>query len=220
MTTGLSLLYRITILTVAVCIIFRYKRVDKASKIICWLIWLGLLTESIGYYAAKVYRNNYPVFNIAFFAEFTLMSLYFGYSNEVLRKKRIGIYIALSGIVLGLINTFSFQPLFTTLNSHLLFLECLVVMSLAALSFHHLLVADDVNMKLQRMPHFWFPCILLFYQCATLSTWGMYDKLGSSDAEKAASLDISILTINIITYLSYGAVFFFYPKMKVHYVQS
>lgn len=216
MITGFSLIYRLTILAVSIGVIFRYKHVDKASKIICWLIWLGLITESIGYYAAKMYRNNYPVFNIAFFVEFTLMSLYFGYSNEILRKKKMGIYIALSGIALGLINTFSFQPLSTTLNSHFLFLECLVVMSLAALSFHHLLVECDENMKLQRMPHFWFPCILLFYQCATLSTWGMYDKLGNSDIEKAAALDVSVLSINIITYLSYAAVFAFYPKMKIY----
>lgn len=209
-----SLIYKITLLAVSIFVAFKVRGVDKASKIICNLIWLGLITETIGLYAAKQYRNNYPVYNISIFVEFVLISLYFNYCVAQLRKRNIGIYIAGGGIILGIINTLFLQPLVTTLNSNLLCLECLVVVCLSLYSIYGLLRIDDDNLQLQKEIHFWIPCIMLFYQCSSLWSWGMYDSFGNNDKEKAAILDIFVLSVNIISYLSLGVLFFFYSKMK------
>ena len=215
MTTGLSLVYRIIICIVSIYLPLRFKKLDKASRVICLLIWLGLATETVGYIAAKYYRNNYPVFNIAFFAEFALMALYYNYSLPVLRKRKLGIYIAIAGVLLGILNTLFLQPLKTTINSNLLFLECIMVLCLSLFSILKLVTLDREDFHLQRKVHFWLPCILLFYQSATLSSWGLYDKLGENEKEKGAMLDVIVLSINIITYLSYGLVFAYYPKLKL-----
>ena len=218
MTTDLSFVYRVIITAVAIYLVFRYRTVDKPSRIICWLVWLGLLTEAAGYYSAVVYRTNYFVFNISFFAEFALMSFYFIYSNKSLAKRNSGVYVTLAALVLGGLNSCLFQSPRDTLNSHFLFLECIVVMCFALLSLFRLLLADDDKLQLHRMVHFWLPCILLFYQCATMAAWGVYELPGQDD--EAAILDKLILTINIMTYAGYGIVFLLYPKMKLPYVST
>lgn len=215
MTTGLSLVYRVTISIVACYAIFRFKKLDNATRVICFLIWLGLITESAGYYSAKNHGTNYPVFNVAFYLEFVLMAIYYNYSIPVLKKRNLGIHFALAGVMLGILNTLFLQPLYTTINSNLLFLECLMVLCLSLFSIYKMLTLDRDDFHLHHKVHFWLPCILLFYQSAALSSWGLYDKLGDSEQEKAATLDVIVLTINIITYLSYGLVLFYYPKLKL-----
>ncbi len=206
-----------TLFTVAFYLLFRFHRVDRAAKIICLLIWLGFLTEGIGYYAAWKYHNNYPVYTPSIFIEFVLISLYFNFSVPVLQKKNVGIYIAAAGVLLGVMNTLFLQPI-DTLSSNFIFLECLVVVCFSLFAIYRLLRIDSDKLELQRKVHFWLPFILLFYQCATLSAWGVYDKFGD-DAEDAKMLDFSILIINIITYSSFGLIFFRYPKMKAIHVQ-
>lgn len=215
MTTGLTFAYRITLGIVAFYAAFRFTKVDKATRVICLLIWLGMATECFGYYTAKNFGTNYPVFNIAFFFEFALIALYYNYSITVLKKRNLGIHFAIAGVLLGIMNTFFFQPLLTTINSNLLFLECLMVLCLSMFSIYKMLTKEIEYLQLHRKVHFWLPCILLFYQAATLSSWGLYDKLGDSEQEKAMALDVIVLSINIITYLCYGALLLYYPKLKL-----
>ncbi|HTN45201.1 MAG TPA: hypothetical protein VL098_02555 [Flavipsychrobacter sp.] len=214
MTTVLSLAYRIVITTVAFYAILRFKKLMSAMRIICLLIWLGLITESAGYFAAKYYGSNYVIFNIAFYLEFILIVIYYHYSIPILRKRKLGIYVALAGVVLGITNNLLLQPILTTINSNLLFIQCLMVFCLSFFSIHSMLVSDCEHLHLHRKAHFWIICILLLYESATLSSWGLYDKLGHNELEKAVMLDILLLTVNIMTYLSYGFVLFYYSKLK------
>lgn len=215
MTPALTLVYRFTLAIVAFYAIFRFKRLDKATRAICLLIWLGQATEFAGYVSAKAYGTNYPVFNVAFYAEFALIAVYYNYSIAVLKKRNMGIYFAAAGVVLGILNTLLLQPLCTTINSNLLFMECLMVLCLSFFSIYKMLTLEREDFHLNRKVHFWLPCILLFYQSATLSSWGLYDKLGNSEQQKAAMLDVLVLAINIITYFSYGLVLVLYHKLKL-----
>lgn len=208
----LSQLYELSITAAAIYVGFRYKKVNRSTKLICLLIWLGFLTELIGLYAAKIYHNNYPVYNISCYFEFIVISLYYNYSIKTLREKHIGIYIAVGGVILGIINTLWLQKL-TALDSNFLFLECILVVSMSLYSIYRFALFDD-EMNLHQQVHFWIAFILLFEQCASLSSWGFYDKFAEEDAGKAVILDETVLSINIITYLSFCALFFRYPKLK------
>ena len=116
-------------------------------------------------------------------------------------------------MILGILNTLWLQKL-TALDSNFLFLECILVVSLSLYSIYRFALADD-DLKLYQQVHFWIAFILLFDQCASLSSWGFYDKFEAEDAAKAVILDESVLTINIITYISFCILFFRYPKLKV-----
>lgn len=214
MTAVLSLVYRIVVITVAFYAILQFKKLNNAMRVISWLIVLGLITETTGYFVAKYYGSNYIVFNLAFYLEFTLIVIYYHYSIPVLRKRKLGIYIAIAGVVLGIMNNLLLQPILTTINSNLLFMECLTVFCLSFFSIYRMLTSDRGHLHFPRKTHFWLLCILLFYQSATLSSWGLYEQPGYNKQEKAAMLDILALIINIITYLSYGLVLFYYSKIK------
>ena len=212
------MVYQFSLIISALYAVARFKKAGRSLKMICLLIWLGLLTEALGLYAAKVYRNNYPVYTISVYIEFTLICLYFNYSVEALKKSNAGIYIAVIGVLLGVVNTYSLQPL-TTLNSNFLFLECLVVVCLSLFAIYELLLIDRDDLVLHRTVNFWMTFLLFFYQCSSLSAWGLYDKFGNDYAQSAAGLDISLLSINIITYLSYLLIFFRHSKLKLTDVQ-
>lgn len=191
---------------------FRYKKVDKASGFICILIWLAFLTEIVAWYVSKKYHNNMPVYAINQFAEFGLVALYFNYSIDTFRKHNIGYFIAAAGIIIGVANSIWYQPL-NTLNTLYIFLECIGIVCMSLYSFYRLLLTNT-TLRLHNRVHFWIPCIFLFYWCATLSSWGMYDHFRMAVKDKTPILNISLVLVSTLTYLAFGTVFLLYPKMK------
>lgn len=208
----LSNSYNLVLLLVSVFAVFNFRKMELASRIICVLIWIASITEVLAWYTAKHFHNNLPVYNIFSYLELTLVCLYFNYSIDTFRKRFIGYYIALAGILLGLLNTIFFQPL-TTLNSNFIFVECLCIVSMSLYSFYRLLLVSN-NLYLQNNTHFWVPCVLIFYWCTTLFSWGMYDFFAGLLQEKTAILNICLLMVNIITYLAYATIFFLPSKIK------
>lgn len=194
--------------------LWSYKRVDKASKVICWLVSLGLLTEVAGYLAVRLYQNNYPVYNVSLYLEFVFICLYFNYSIDRFRKWNTGIFIAIAGVILGVVNACFLTSFTTSLNYNFMFLECLTVVCIAPYSMFRMICIEDDNLRLQRKTHFWLPAVLLFYEFSTLWSWGFYPKLGNNNEERAAVFDMALLSVNIITYAAYATLFFLYPKMK------
>lgn len=190
---------------------------DKPSKIICILIWLVFITEVLAWYAALQFKNNMPVYLIYGFIEIALISLYFNYSIKVFRKYNIGFYIAAVVIFMGILNTLFIQPL-KTLNTNYIFLESLIVVSMALFSIYRLIIEDKSNLKLNKEVHFWFPCIFILEWCGNFLSWGLYDYFQKEMKDSAYILNYSLYVVNIIVYISFAAVLFFYPKMKQKHV--
>jgi len=209
--------YWTALLVVCGCSIFRYKSIDRASRLICLLIWQGLLAEIIAKWVAWRYHNNLFVYTLSYFTEFGLMSLYFNYSIDSFRKNNTGWYIGIGGIAAGILNTVFLQPP-RSFCSNFIFLECLGVMLMALYAIYRLLLTDDHNFRLQRSPHFWMACILLFYQCSTLWSWSAFEYCLMNPREKISILYACIFLANILTYCSFGVLFFLYPKMNRNHV--
>ncbi len=210
--THLSNSYKLVLLLVSVFAIFHFRKMDLASRIICVLIWVATVTEALAWYSAKRFRNNLPVYNSFSYLELILVCLYFNYSIPSFRKRHIGYYIAVVGVILGVLNTVFFQPI-TTLNSNFIFIECLCIVSMSLYSFYRLLLISD-NLYLQNNTHFWVPCVLIFYWCTTLFSWAMYGFFAGLSKEKGAILNSCLLMVNIITYLAYATIFFLPSKIK------
>lgn len=208
----LSNSYNLILLLVSIFGILHFRKMDLASKFICVLIWTGSITELLAWYWAKHFHNNLPVYNIFGYFELTLVSLYFNYSIDTFRKRHIGYYITGIGIILGIANTVFFQPI-NTLNSNFIFIECLCIVSMSLYSFYRLLLVSN-NLYLQNNTHFWVPCVLIFYWCTTLFSWGMYDFFAGVFQDRVGILNICLVLVNIITYLAYAAIFFLPSKIK------
>lgn len=191
----------------------RFRHADNALKILSILLGGTFISECIAYYAAGRYHNNMPVYSIFSLVEFSLISLYFNYSIEYFRKRRIGIIIAALGTVAGIINIIYLQPL-NVLNNYFLFLEGILIISMALFSFTRLMIIEDAT-PMHLNPHFWIAAIFTFFWAVTFLNWGLYDYLIAKYRSKMWVANLSILIVNMITYTSIGLVFIFYPKLRV-----
>ena len=207
-----SYLYDFVLLFAFLCVIYRYKILDHASKIFSLFVALSLLSETIGIYASIKYRSNLPVYGIDSLFEFGLISLYFNSSIDVFRRKNIGYYIGALGIVLGIVNLIFVQG-FNTLNSYFLVFEGICIIGMALFSFFRLLLRYD-NLQLQKYPHFWLATILVFFWSATFINWSLYDYFFVKLRDMMWIVDLSIISAGIVTYIGISCVFILYPRMR------
>lgn len=191
---------------------FRWRKLDKTSKYICAFIWLGALSELIGWYFTQTFNNNLPVYAICNIVELCIISLYFNNLISGFQKFNIGMIIASVGGLLGTVNIVFFEPL-KTISFNFVFFECVIIVCLCLYSVFLMLVAEEDHVLWKEF-HFWTTCTLLFYQCASLWNWGIYNYTTQLSSEKIALLNISMLFINVITYLALTYLLYQFPKLR------
>lgn len=191
--------------------LLRYKHCDTASGIIILLLAVTLISELTSYYFAVTYSNNMPVYHVFNPTELLIISFYFNFSIKAFRRKNIGIYIGLIGVVLGIINTVFFQPI-KSLNSYFLLFEGFTVIFMSLFSYREMF--EDIHVNAARNPHFWFSSIFLFISGVTYSNWALYGFVGAEMTEIVPSINFIILTVSTIAYACFGIVFFLIPKMN------
>jgi len=196
----------------SICGIYRYRRLDKAAKIFSVFICLACIAETTSLIAARVWHNSMPVIAIYSLIEFAMISVYFNYSIDAFRKKNLGIYFAIGGIVLGILDILFLQPL-NVFNSYYLFFEGIGIISMSLFSFFRLLLKEEY-LVLYKYPHFWFAAILSFFWSVTFLNWGLRDYIYIHHAQSSKMLDVGIYIINILFYAMFACVFILYPKMK------
>lgn len=192
--------------------LYNFKKIDKASKILCILLFAELLNESIAYYMAKKYHNNLAEYNIYSLIEFSMICWYFNNAIDVFHEKKIGTYIGIIGVIFGLINILFIQHIHV-LNSYFLFVEGVFTIGMCLFAFFRLLLKQE-ELRIFRYPHFWFISIILFYWCITYLSWGLYDVLGIEFSQYISIISLLIWLVNIITYGGIGTIFLLYPKLQ------
>lgn len=207
-----SLRYYIYISIIIIAIttsLLRYRKLDRASKTLSVLLIVTLLSETVAYYMAKYYRNNFPVYHFFAPVQLFIVGLYFNYSVEKFRKKNIGLYIGIAGIALAVLNSLYFQPLHT-LNSYFLMYEgfCTVFMCLYA--FNQMFLDDEYNML--SLPHFWFTFILLAFWSITYVNWGVHEVMRINMIDIMSITAQVLWIVNVLTYSGIAFVFLFYRK--------
>lgn len=198
-----------------VCAIYHFRRVDKATRFLCLWIVTGGVTELLAVHFAVTYKNNLPVYTFYSIIELSLITFYFAFSVEVIRRQRLHLIIIAASTLMWLANMYWLQPV-NSINSNFIFIECLITVCLSLYALYRLLLL--YNHSLLRKTHFWIPCIVLLYCCGTLWNWGFYDHFLKHYPERTVMLSICILFVNILTYSAYTLILLFYPKMKRAYV--
>lgn len=195
--------------------IYRYKEIDAASKILVFLVCCAFINESVAYYLSKKFNDNLGLYSIYCFFEFGLICLYFNRVIDVFIKKNIGIYIAVGGILFGIVNLVFIQSL-NRLNSYFLFFEGLLVIGMSLFAFFRLLLKHD-SLHLYKYHHFWFISCLLFFWSITFLNWGLYDYFNMKFQYEAWKINSALIMVGAINYFSIAAVFLLYPKMQNNY---
>lgn len=205
-------IYFLSLLFTALCGIWRYKKLDTASKILSILICCALINEYAAYYLAIKYKNNLALYDIYSIIEFGILCLYFNKVIDVFIEKKIGIYIGIGGIIFGIMNLIFIQHL-NSFNSYFLLFEGLSVIGMCLFAFFRMLLKYD-SLKLYKYPHFWFISIILFFWSITFLTWGLYEYITQQLRQSASNINTGLAIIGTITYCCLGCVFLLYPKMK------
>lgn len=206
----------VTLVISSIIGVYQFKKLDKAAKIFCGLVCLVCVCEFLALYYRWKHHNNMPVYSIYSLVEFFTISLYFNYSIDIFRKKNIGIYVGITGIILGILDIVFLQPL-NTFNSYYLFFEGIGIITMALFSFFRLLINED-GLVLYTYPHFWFTAILSLFWSSVFINWGFGEYVYKHHKEMLHLLANSISIINIITYFAIGCVFLLFPKMLSKHV--
>ena len=204
-------LYFIALVGTSIVGLYRYKSMDKGSKVLLLLVCCALVNESVAYFLAKKYHDNLQLYTVYCLLEYGLICLYFNYVIDVFTRKNIGLYIAGGGILLGIVNALYIQPI-NSINSYFLFFEGLLVIGMSLFAFFRLLLKFD-SLHLYRYHHFWLICILVFFWSITFLNWGLYDYFNLRLRHSVWKINFALMTVGVVTYGGIGVVFLLYPKM-------
>lgn len=191
----------------------RFRLLDKASRIILYLLSLAFVTECVAAIVAFRYRNNLPVYNISNLGQVFLLSLYFNYCSRKLAKVYVGYILGIVSIVVGIINICLFQPI-NTYNSNYFLYQTILVLVLGMFIYTQFLF-HDTYLKVQRSPHFWFILVLFFFYVFNFFTMSLYDYGTKHLKEYKKLIDYSIVFLSATTNLAFTLVFIFYPKLNL-----
>jgi hypothetical protein len=186
---------------------------DRGMKSIAWFVWIGVATEMLAKYCARNYISNVAVYNIYCLVEWVLFNLYFYYSVTAFQRKGYVIWIALFGLIAGIVNLLIFQPI-SKMNSNFMFIACIGVCCMSLFAIYKLIESGDSHLQLHQHVHFWIPVILIFYQCVGLWSWVAYNYYVQTDWSVLTRLRILYILNSIIMYSALGAVLLQYPKME------
>jgi len=198
------------------CSLYRYRQLDGPTRILSVHLALAVIAECLGRYAAARHHSNTTIYSIFSIVEYTLLCVYFNYVIDTFRKWNVGLYLGGLGILIGALLLIFFQPL-SQLNTCFLLFEGFTAVVLALICFRQLFKNDHI--LLHTCHHFWFPAIIAFYWIATFLNWGLYSHLVRLLGERIWMINVFIIVVNMICYLSGAAIFLMYPKMRSSYAR-
>lgn len=175
------------------------------------LLGCTLISEYMADLLARRYHNNMVVYHVYAPLHLLLVSLYFNQSIPSFKRRRLGWYIGLVGIIVAVINSLFLQPI-EVFNSYYLLFAGFLIISMSLYAFYKILENDDVSTL--NNPHFWISLLLLFFWSVTYFHWSVYEILSKAMTEYLSLVPFVMPFISSITYLGFGLVFLLYPKTK------
>jgi hypothetical protein len=214
MSLTLLISYCSLLLLASICGFIKYNKMNTASKVLVWYVSATCLFEAAATGAAYYFHNNLLVYHVYSYIQLFLISLYFNLASRKFRKNKLLIIIGVAGIVFGLLDAlFIEKPRENeNINTHFLVMESFLIIGMSLLSFYELLSSDEFNIS--RNPRFWFSAIFLVFWSFTFFYWLVGLAVNTHLPEKAGWMNIMLLTINILAYTGFAAVFLSYGKMQ------
>lgn len=173
------------------------------------LLIVTFCAETYAIYSAVKYRNNMVVYHVFNPIQFLIISLYFNESIPSFKRKNIGWYIGILGVIASILNILFFQPLNTS-NYYFLVFESLIIVFMALYSFIEMFLNE--NNDLIKNQHFWISFILLSFWSITLTYWAMHEIIDKHAAYFINYIAYILVSVNILTYLGLGTTLFLTSK--------
>jgi hypothetical protein len=181
-----------------------------ADKWIGILLLLTITSEAVAEVMARKFGNNLHVYHFYNPLEFLVICFYFNERIKALKRRHIGIWIGISGILLSVLNSIYLQPT-NTINSNFLMLEAAVIIALCIYAFY-CMIKEGYEHVIHHT-QFWVASIFIFYRSFVFFYWGTYSVFAENFKPFAYLLVYMLWTVNILTYAGFAALFIRYRKM-------
>lgn len=192
--------------------VIMFRKLDRPARIFAIYMIASVISEVIAYLVAKEHGDNMAVYNIYSLWEYAIICLYFNEIIDVFYKRRIGLFIASLGLLVGIFNIIFVQGLHS-INSYFLVYEGVTIIIMALFFFSRLLLLHD-ELRLYTYPHFWLAFILTFYWTATFIGWNLYDYAFRAGIKKISPIYMLTITSSILAYLMGSVVLILFPKIS------
>lgn len=183
-----------------------YARLSLPFKILTWLLGITFLVEVGAFFLAYVAGANLSLYNVFLVVQFLFVSLYFNYSIDTFRKKNIGIWIGVTGIILGILNNLFVQSLLEV-NSYFILFAGISIISMSLYSFARLMLVrdfEDTDQDLLHCPQFWVTVSMTFFWSTSFLLWGMYEYFKQAGTHALPWVHLAIRLVNVLTYSVIG----------------
>lgn len=193
--------------------LFRFRKMDVPGRLICALIWLGILTEWAGRYTAGSLTSNVAVYQGSLIAECVLFALYFNYSVPVFRKSGIGYYVGvllvfLAAVCPGLVEVPDRG------NDGFEVFSRLVVLMMAFYAILNRVLRLPLFKRVQHDFHFWIMTVIVFYECLALVSWGLYNTDNQTVVAIQDVLHVLFALNGMAIYAALAILLFLYPRLN------
>jgi hypothetical protein len=208
-----KLLFNVYLLVLAMAVLkglYRYKRLDTASRYLLLLLFITTVSEFICLVRIENKLGKAPVYHIYNVIEIILTTAYF---LKTIRSYHFSSLMLATVIVwptLGILNCIFFQPL-NKFNSNILLLESICIIAMSLYSLYKMLL-NDTMYNVLKYPHFWIWSIQLIYWSSSFFFWGYYEVLMQKGWKYMESFAVAQAIINILVYIGIGLTLLFFPK--------
>jgi hypothetical protein len=190
--------------------VIRRRSLDSNQRLLFMLVACVLLTEVIGRILWSLGTNNLFLYHFYSVVEFILLGTVYARNLQGLIKP-VYLYALIASFVLfAVINTVFFQGL-TEFNSHVTFVESLLLIGLA-LAYFYKLLRDTEHRKLERVPTFWINMSVLTYFSGAFLLFHVANELIAFPAEERTALWGTHALFNVVHYLLYAIALWVKPE--------
>jgi len=187
--------------------LWRWKMLDRASRIIVLLAGAGVLSEVLAMVATILFRNNLAVYNVVSLVYVLLNIRYFSYGIRQLAAWRLDLVLYL--LSTGIWIYCNVPRLF---ESHNLFVNYEGVLSISLALW--LLLRLTGSERAFKNPHFWFAMLLLISYILNTVQWNLYNYFIHRYPEDMPLVNRSITVLSVLFNIGYALVFYYYPRLQ------
>lgn len=204
-------IYLLLLLAVSIIGFTKYSIVGTAERVIIILLAITSISETTAHFLISYMGRNLIVYHIYDPIQFFLVCLFFNYSIKAFNKRKIGLVIGLSGVIISLVNSIFFQKFLTDFNSNFTLFESISIIAMSLYYFYDYLSNKDNTLYTFS---FWTTCILFLFWSFTFFRWLAEFALPELAKEQIFYIIYMMWFINMITYSAFGLVFLFYKKLQ------
>lgn len=198
-----------------------YSRLDRPFRILTWLLGATFVVECGAFLLACAYGSNLALYNVFLVVQFCLVALFFNYSIDTFRARRVGIWIALVGAALG-VGSYLYSRSLQQVGTYFQLFVGIAIVSMALYSFTRLIFIRGGTSKgdeTQYLPHFWVSVSFAFFWSTSFLLWGLYEYFTRTHENALPLVHLAMRAVNMLTYSAIGLTILHYrSRSNRHHV--